>query len=573
VLVLCPQGVHITRRRGVYHYRRRLPGRAHGEVMLSLRTRRYREAEHRAALLDGAFGSAWRRALSATSDEAQLKAILRDYLRRALEEDLRERLAAPPGRPVYVRNWDGEQEPAHADLEAIELALDSAQEDLIERDFTRVADDVDRLMAEHGLPERMRPLVSLGVLEANVQFLRLVRDRVMGRSFAILPESELPLIPAPAEPVANREPPRQPKPRASELITGFVQQYELNGVRGQTRAQVEASVRLFIKTVGDLPIDAYSRAHGQKYWEVLRQLPNDHHKLGRGDDRRTIEEVIERGRAQGKPTLQLRALQRHKNVLEAFFAYAYRLDLLDRKTEITDGWTFPRKTKAAHEENVAWEPDELRKLFSSEIWTSSKRWGRSSTGEGPVRDWKFWLPLLCLFQGARLEEMAQLYREDIKHDHGVWYFDINDRGDRKLKNAQSRRLLPIHPEIIKLGFLDWVEREAPCPSDRVFRGLKPVGPDRKLSHYVTRWFGKYRRRIGLTGKANLHSFRHNVTTGLLRAGVLPHIVDRLLGRTTPGGGETVNRYYKGELLPESFEALGVHPVRPDTRLGLRTAGR
>ena len=53
-------GFHLTRKRNVYYWRRRLPGWPRGaEVAVSLGTRRFREAEHLAALADEAFGKAF----------------------------------------------------------------------------------------------------------------------------------------------------------------------------------------------------------------------------------------------------------------------------------------------------------------------------------------------------------------------------------------------------------------------------------------------------------------------------------------------------------------------------------
>ena len=46
---------HLTRKRGIYYWRRRLPVRLCGEVSLSLGTRRFRVAEHLAAMLDARF--------------------------------------------------------------------------------------------------------------------------------------------------------------------------------------------------------------------------------------------------------------------------------------------------------------------------------------------------------------------------------------------------------------------------------------------------------------------------------------------------------------------------------------
>jgi hypothetical protein len=103
-----------------------------------------------------------------------------------------------------------------------------------------------------------------------------------------------------------------------------------------------------------------------------------------------------------------------------------------------------------------WSGDELRKLFASPIWTGSNPFFRSRPGDKIIRDALFWLPLLGLFHGNRLEEFAQLRREDVRQEAGVPYIRISDEDGRQLKNEQSRRDVPLHPELIRLGFLDYV---------------------------------------------------------------------------------------------------------------------
>jgi integrase len=85
------------------------------------------------------------------------------------------------------------------------------------------------------------------------------------------------------------------------------------------------------------------------------------------------------------------------------------------------------------------------------------------------------------------------------------------------------------------------------PSDRVFPDLKPIGPDRKLSYYPTRWFGDVRKKCGVGSEVDFHSFRHTANSRLLIAGVAPFVVARLLGRIYEAGGETTNRYFEGEM--------------------------
>ena len=121
---MLPQCSHMTRKRGVYYYRRRLPHPHKGELALSLLTRRYREAEHLAALLDHTFSSVTKR----MSDSPNLRAILRDHLKQQLDDDLEQHLSVPPGRPVYAGYVEEHQDPIDADLDVIDDLLSSAKE-------------------------------------------------------------------------------------------------------------------------------------------------------------------------------------------------------------------------------------------------------------------------------------------------------------------------------------------------------------------------------------------------------------------------------------------------------------
>jgi hypothetical protein len=101
-----PHGSHIARKRGIYCYRRRLPGLRRSEVCVSLRTRCYREAEHCAAILDKTFDSALRRARENMNDATDLNLLLRAYLQESLARDLERRMQRPPGTPVYGHWWE-----------------------------------------------------------------------------------------------------------------------------------------------------------------------------------------------------------------------------------------------------------------------------------------------------------------------------------------------------------------------------------------------------------------------------------------------------------------------------------
>ena len=75
-----------------------------------------------------------------------------------------------------------------------------------------------------------------------------------------------------------------------------------------------------------------------------------------------------------------------------------------------------------------------------------------------------WSALLGMFTGARLNEIAQLLPTDVKQENDIWFIDITDDGhNQKLKAPASRRKVPIHTELIKLGFFEFVAERANTP--------------------------------------------------------------------------------------------------------------
>ena len=127
---------------------------------------------------------------------------------------------------------------------------------------------------------------------------------------------------------------------------------------------------------------------------------------------------------------------------------------------------------------------------------------------------------------------------------------ITDDDGRQLKNEQSRRDVPLHPELMRLGFLDHVATVTTVPHDQVFPDLSPGGPDRKLGFYFSKQFSEYRRAIGVRRRGlDYHSFRHGVTTKLYQAEVPEAWIDLLTGHDQEGG-ESRRRYLKVIPLPQ-----------------------
>lgn len=71
---------------------------------------------------------------------------------------------------------------------------------------------------------------------------------------------------------------------------------------------------------------------------------------------------------------------------------------------------------------------------------------------------KRWLPWLCAYSGARIGEVAQLRRDDIRREGDHYVATITPEAG-PVKNKEAREV-PLHPHLIELGFIEFVTSSA-----------------------------------------------------------------------------------------------------------------
>ena len=177
-----------------------------------------------------------------------------------------------------------------------------------------------------------------------------------------------------------------------------------------------------------------------------------------------------------------------------------------------------------------WTPQELSTLFGQPLFTRYELPGETKAG----RDAAYWIPLIGLYTGARVGELAQLRVSDVKTEGPVAFLSISDDGDnQQVKTDSSVRTIPIHAELIRLGLLDYVrivQRSGATVlwPDLKFRDGKPGG-------YFSAWFGTFRRTTGLVESCpDFHCFRHSVRTAMSQAGIDHKVQDQVTGHKTQG---------------------------------------
>lgn len=199
------------------------------------------------------------------------------------------------------------------------------------------------------------------------------------------------------------------------------------------------------------------------------------------------------------------------------------------ETSLHDELDIP-KGKNIHS-RAGFTDDELKKIFNP------KTYPRKIAID---RIYDFWVPIIALYSGMRLNEICQLYIDDVvKFNKNIYYFNLTDeRKDQHLKTKQSKRLVPIHPMIIKLGFLDVIKRAKTLKQERIFYQLK-YSTKNHYSNAVSNWFQHYSTKIGIDGKDKVfHSFRHTVKQHLRDAGVPQEYQNCLCGWEGADTGET-----------------------------------
>jgi len=196
--------------------------------------------------------------------------------------------------------------------------------------------------------------------------------------------------------------------------------------------------------------------------------------------------------------------------------------------------------------------DKLRDIFTTDdlklMFCESKEYGRDKC----QHEHNFWMPLLALFTGCRLEELCQLRVSDIRtyEDTGIWYLDINQEQTRKSVKTAEERQVPLHPFIIEdLKFLSYIN-SLTSNNSRVFPKLKYI--NNRFGHAVGQWFSRFKKKAGIVAEPNtkvFHSFRHNLSTNLKYNMVTTEMIDEITGHATQG---EQSRYGKRYTVPQLY---------------------
>ncbi|MGE8114934.1 site-specific integrase [Pseudomonas sp. NPDC086566] len=349
--------------------------------------------------------------------------------------------------------------------------------------------------------------------------------------------------PTPAIPVTQRATSTAPvkaghdSPTLAALSKLYIEEGKRGGTWRQVSAdEVERALADLFELIGDMPPKAFDAHQARLLKERLSRCPQ-YFGLRPEFKGKTMRQVVESSSTY--KTITAVTVNNRLRKLTAFINWC------KSNGYVTENPLAGMKvmTRSAKEARLSFDRRDLAALLNHEALRKESR----------KHPWRYWLPLIGRATGARLEELCQLRVDDFIEQQGIQCIRIDDSRDgQNLKNASSRRMLPLHPTLLDLGLLQHVESVKATGADRLFPELEAVRG--KLGHAPSKWFGRYKTKLGITDpRKTFHSFRHTLIDDLRDAGVQDSLIKRIAGHED--GAVTFSIYGSRSPLRAMAEAL------------------
>jgi integrase len=587
---------HHHRRNGVFHFRLRLPQDLAArfklkDIRFSLGTRDFREARRLTAIARTAI--AWlvmdlRKILVNTEGEQEL--ILTTSEIRQLARAYYERQVA---HDAELRMHPGEYE---VDLAALRAGRPAEEARLCEAinagDVSATREEALDLIEAHR-PEAADgqfDVTTVGLMElahlllrAKLAANRLAQARDRGDFGATTTDplfagtdglpahrTAAPLSGMLAELLGS--PPRE-KPLSERQSMTLTQALPLvlkhkQFTREKTQGDYVNAITWLSQVVGDLPVGRVTDDHLLEFKETLVDTPKNFRKLLKTDN--ILEAIaLNKKRTDPLPLLDRKTVNhKYLGAIRGFFAWAaenkYTVDKIDPAHNIR---VSVKNNKGSSKKRLPFSPEQLQRMFDSTVYCGCKSPGRRfERGSKQIKDYRFWVPLIATFSGCRLNELGQMEISDIKNHYGMPSFfvrtqrDPEEEGDeldvsaseqeRSVKSAAGYRIVPIHSELIKIGFLNYVKERARHGRNSV--ALPRLFPEWEMetdgyySSKFSRWFNQqFLPKLKLKSRHHVfHSLRHSFKDAMRDSSITAETQHRVIGHST---GHVSEEYGSGTL--------------------------
>jgi len=307
--------------------------------------------------------------------------------------------------------------------------------------------------------------------------------------------------------------------------------------RQDTLTQDRIIVELFANFVGvDTDLRTVSRSMVRNWRETLLRCPANFNKLNRYRGW-TLVKIAADAPARAGKLLSARTVNKYLSAVSALFTY-----LAGDRDDVTNPCLgLSLEFDKATNRRPIYSDEQIGRIFATPLFTGSA--GPDSLhvrGNHRADTWHYWIPLTCLFSGLRIGEVAQLRICDIASEFGACVMHIrHDQPAGLSTKSGTSRFMPIHSQLVSIGFMDMVERRAQDAgvdlTQPLFAGLSKNDRD-QIGSAPSRFWRDYLTKVGeKKGDDGIgaHSFRHTLAQKLRDADELDIAIAVVLGHSLP----------------------------------------
>ncbi|HDG9807408.1 TPA: site-specific integrase [Raoultella planticola] len=416
---------------------------------------------------------------------------------------------------------------------------------------------------------------SLFINNVQAEKLRSVWDRALAKSepTSTTPPKSPTVLTAALSSAATINPycnPIHASMTVSAVLEEFLAFKNTGDIKLASEGKIRSRIEHFTEIMGDMSLSELDRDVVKDYVSRMQKMPGNLYLMRRKYKISDTHMLIEKALADGQPVMSRDAIGRHIESLGSMFKWAKSVRyLLDNPAE--NVLAQRRVMVREQDRRDLFTEEELLRIFSADWFKNGtgapNQYGRYTS----FRPFHYWLPLLALYVGGRINELCQLYLADIRVDkNGVAYIDFNldapDKmmdeeaqagGDKSLKTVNAIRQVPIHPRLIELGLLEYVDALKAAGYDRLFPELK----HNKIKGYraaASKWFNEkyFGQTLGFPrdGKKTFHSLRHTFINAVDEFENNERTIAQLVGHVR-GSTTAMTTYRKDADVGEQFGVI------------------
>ena len=310
----------------------------------------------------------------------------------------------------------------------------------------------------------------------------------------------------------------------SKMVKEFLE--ERDGVVGnKLHSEYKSIFDDLMEIIGDIPVKTITKEGVISYTNIQKKLPINRKKNPKYRNL-TLEEILKLKNVTPQSRLNV---NKYLTRISTLMNWGKSRGYIDEN--LFKGMKVPLKKTEQRKRRQPFSTDDLRKILTPTTffdWTINFRHPLSDITKN--QNSYYWVFPIGILSGMRTNEICQLRIEDIIQEKNVWMFRVDESETTRVKTPSGIRRVPVHPNLISLGFLDYIERLQKDNEVRVFPSLTKSrdGYSSKVSRHYNE---KFLRKLGIWKKQTkvLYSTRHTFINKCYSKSIDRDIIKSIVG--------------------------------------------